>query len=191
VFVPRRLYPLWSLLSGGHHLPLALVAERDAAGIAAFLERWRPDALSGVTAVLTQAAQTLWQSGRVHRVKALTIEGETLDAGICRILTEAFGARIHDRYGAREFGVWMAQSCPQRVAAGEPPYRNLHVAAWRFLVEVVDDAGRPVEPGREGRLVVTDLANRVMPFIRYDLGDIGSLAPNPARAGGGSRSWRP
>jgi len=185
VFVSRRVYPLWSLFGGGHHLPLALVAERDAAGIAAFLERWRPDALSGVTAVLTQAAQTLRQSGRVHRVKAITIEGETLDAGICRILTEAFGAPIHDRYGAREFGVWMAQSCPQRVAAGEPPYRNLHVAAWRFLVEAVDDAGRPVEPGRESRLVITDLANRLMPFIRYDLGDIGALAPEPCPCGRG------
>jgi len=185
VFVPRRLYPLWSLFSGGHHLPLALVAARDAEGIAAFLERRRPDALSGLTAVLTQAAQTLRQSGRVHRVKAVIIEGETLDAGICRVLTEAFGAPIHDRYGAREFGVWIAQSCPHRVAAGAPPYRNLHVAAWRFFVEVVDDAGRPVEPGREGRLAVTDLANRLMPFIRYDLGDIASLAPEPCPCGRG------
>jgi len=49
----------------------------------------------------------------------------------------------------------------------------------------VDDAGRPVEPGREGRLVVTDLANRLMPFIRYDLGDIGSLAPEPCPCGRG------
>jgi len=50
---------------------------------------------------------------------------------------------------------------------------------------MVDDDGRPVEPGREGRIVITDLGNRLMPFIRYDLGDQGTLASEPCPCGRG------
>jgi phenylacetate-CoA ligase len=46
-----------------------------------------------------------------------------------------------------------------------------------LLVEVVDDAGKPVFPGEEGRIVVTDLHNAATPFIRYEVGDIGVMAP--------------
>ena len=34
---------------------------------------------------------------------------------------------------------------------------------------------KPAEPGKPGRIVVTDLFNRSMPLIRYDTGDIGIL----------------
>jgi phenylacetate-CoA ligase len=36
---------------------------------------------------------------------------------------------------------------------------------------VVGDDGRSVAPGARGRVVVTDLVNRVMPLVNYDLGD--------------------
>ncbi len=37
--------------------------------------------------------------------------------------------------------------------------------------------GAPLVPGEVGRLIVTDLANRITPIIRYDIGDLASLAP--------------
>ena len=50
--------------------------------------------------------------------------------------------------------------------------RTLHVNAESVLVEVVDDAGRPVAPGQSGRVVVTPFGSTPMPLIRYDQGDI-------------------
>ena len=40
-----------------------------------------------------------------------------------------------------------------------------------LLVEVLDDEGRPTPDGEEGNLVVTDLYNEGMPFVRYVTGD--------------------
>jgi len=44
------------------------------------------------------------------------------------------------------------------------------------IAEVVDDESRPVAPGKTGRLLLTDLTNRVMPLIRYDIGDVAAAA---------------
>lgn len=44
-----------------------------------------------------------------------------------------------------------------------------------YLVEILDEAGRPVQDGTQGHIVVTDLYNHARPFIRYDTGDIGAV----------------
>jgi phenylacetate-CoA ligase len=48
-----------------------------------------------------------------------------------------------------------------------------------LLVEIVDEAGGPTPSGEEGDIVITDLFNVAMPFVRYAIGD-------RARAGFGS-----
>lgn len=47
-----------------------------------------------------------------------------------------------------------------------------------FYFEFLDlEEDKPVEPGKPGRIVVTDLFNRSMPLIRYDTGDIAIQKP--------------
>jgi phenylacetate-CoA ligase len=50
------------------------------------------------------------------------------------------------------------------------------------VLEIVRD-GKPVPPGEEGELVVTVLANRTHPFLRYNLRDIGRLSTEPCSCG--------
>ena len=47
------------------------------------------------------------------------------------------------------------------------------------VLEVVDDTGFPVSPGEKGRVIVTNLCNRLMPLIRYDLGDVAVQGDTP------------
>jgi len=188
VSVSPGVQPFWSLFAGARLLPPDLAFERDGRAIARLLDDWRPEALVvEYTNLLALAAQALQQSGlRLRRPpKAIFVGGEALDAATWRLVTAAFEAPVHVLYGANEFGIFLAQSCPDRMAGGEPPFENLHISASRFYVEVVDDEGRPVEPGREGRIIITDLGNRLMPFIRYDIGDRGSLAPGLCPCGRG------
>jgi len=51
----------------------------------------------------------------------------------------------------------------------------MHITAEDIIVEIVDPAGQPLPPGSLGEIVVTHLATRDYPFIRYATGDVGAL----------------
>lgn len=82
------------------------------------------------------------------------------------ILAGAFGIPVVNEYGASEVGI----------IAFESPAGEWIVSEENLLVEIVDERGHPVPDGEPGTLLVTDLHNRAMPFIRYNIGDIGVLA---------------
>jgi len=123
VYVSPWLYPFWSLFGGARLLPPDLTFERDGRAIARLLDDWRPEALVASPPFLALAAQALRQAGlRLRRPpKAIFAGGEAVDAATWRLFTAAFEAPVHVQYGANEFGIYLAQSCPDRVAGGEPP----------------------------------------------------------------------
>ena len=46
-----------------------------------------------------------------------------------------------------------------------------------FYVELLAlDSDQPVEDGKLGRIVITDLYNKAMPLLRYDTGDLGIMS---------------
>ncbi|MBI5480541.1 MAG: phenylacetate--CoA ligase family protein, partial [Deltaproteobacteria bacterium] len=85
-----------------------------------------------------------------------------------RVIEEAFGCRVYDKYGSREFS-GIAYECEAH--AGH------HVVAEGYIVEVLRD-GRPAAPGETGEVVITDLNNFCMPFIRYRIGDLAEAMDN-------------
>lgn len=56
------------------------------------------------------------------------------------------------------------------------------------VLEVVDEAGRPVPPGTPGELVVTPLTTSGMALVRYRLGDRGQLLTGACSCGSAARS---
>ena len=62
-------------------------------------------------------------------------------------------------------------------------HNGLHVPEDHLFVEVLDSDGAPVALGEKGELVVTTLRREAMPFIRYRLGDIGSVTTDPCPCG--------
>jgi phenylacetate-CoA ligase len=56
------------------------------------------------------------------------------------------------------------------------------------VLEVVDEAGRPVPPGTSGELVVTPLTTSGMALLRYRLGDRGQLLTGACGCGSAARS---
>ena len=63
-------------------------------------------------------------------------------------------------------------------------HNGLHIMAENVLAEVLDDQGNPIEEG-EGDLVITDLHNRVMPFIRYRISDRAIVSKRKGACGRG------
>jgi phenylacetate-CoA ligase len=85
-------------------------------------------------------------------------------------LQSVFGAAVFDRYGSEELSL-IATECEA--------HEGLHINTDSLAVEVVPDG----ISNDGGRIVVTDLWNRGMPLIRYDLGDRVVLEPKPCSCG--------
>ena len=80
-------------------------------------------------------------------------------------LEKMFGCPVTNRYSNEECGIL------GNTKTGTTEI-TLNTASYYF--ELLDlDKDEPVKPGEIGRIVVTDLFNRAMPLIRFDLGDLG------------------
>jgi len=78
------------------------------------------------------------------------------------VIEEAFGRPVTDRYGCEETSL-IACECEQ--------HRGLHLNADGVYCEVIPDDRLNAGPGA-GRLLLTDLTNRAMPLVRYQVGDV-------------------
>ena len=86
-----------------------------------------------------------------------------------------FACKVANGYGGRDAG-FIAHECP---------HGNMHITAEDIIVETVDAAGNRVAPGVSGEIVVTHLATRGFPFIRYKTGDVGVLSERLCECGRG------
>ncbi|CCH87098.1 Putative coenzyme F390 synthetase [Modestobacter italicus] len=142
--------------------------------LVAELNSFRPALLApyASTAVLLASEQ---QAGRLHINPVLvTLSAEGLAPDERRRIADAFGATVGNSYAATECP-FLSFSCRQGW---------LHVNSDWAILEPVDADHRPVPPGRQSHTVLlTNLANRVQPILRYDLGDSVLTRSDPCACG--------
>lgn len=121
--------------------------------------------MSAYTGVLEDIARKYISGELVRKFtpRFLTLAATPLTAIGRKLIEEGFGCKVCDVYGSNEIPI-VATECPCS-------NHSLHVSWDMRHLDIVDDNGRPVEPGVEGSVLVTDFTNFVMPFIRYALGD--------------------
>jgi phenylacetate-coenzyme A ligase PaaK-like adenylate-forming protein len=126
------------------------------------LDRFAPAFIASYPTMLSLLAEERI-AGRLATAPSLVWSGgETLSAAAHRALQDAFACPVVNEYGASEC-LSIAFSCREGA---------LHVNADWVIVEAVDAQNRPVANGTASHSVlITNLANRVQPIIRYDLGD--------------------
>ena len=66
----------------------------------------------------------------------------------------------------------------------------MHESAEHIIVELLDELGRPTPTGQTGEIVITHLATRDFPFIRYRTGDMAIASDRPCLCGRGLPSLR-
>ncbi len=103
------------------------------------------------------------ESGRLRITPVLVVlSAEGLPSREYDRIASAFDATVRDSYAATE--------CPFLSYRCEDGW--LHVNSDWAVLEPVDAEYRPVPPGTQSNTVlVSNLANRVQPVLRYDLGD--------------------
>jgi phenylacetate-CoA ligase len=82
-------------------------------------------------------------------------------------IERAFGPDVFETYGSRE---------TMLVAAECSAHDGMHLSEENLVVEITRE-GRPLPAGQPGDVLVTDLHNYGMPFIRYANGDEATMAP--------------
>ena len=114
-------------------------------------------------------------AGRLHlRPILIEIAGESATPEANARMEAAFDCGIHNTYGASEF-MFFAMSCE---------HGWLHVCSDWIIVEPVNEDLSPTSPGEPSYTVlITNLANRIQPIIRYDLGDSVVARPGPCPCG--------
>ncbi|MBN2572933.1 MAG: phenylacetate--CoA ligase family protein [Deltaproteobacteria bacterium] len=119
-----------------------------------------PTALRAICGALRAA------DARPARPRVVFAAGEILDAATRRLVRETLGCEPVAIYGQTEVG-YVAWQCERR--------QDFHINADTHLVETRGPDG-PAAPGKLGRVVITDLRCRTMPFLRYDTGDLAIAA---------------
>lgn len=144
------------------------------------IETFRPRYILGYTSTLSAIANELLRrnlllSRPLHGVMTIA---ETLTPDRRRLIERYFDAPIINRYGLREFKFWCAQSCSE---SPDKFHVNTELVVW----EIVRKDGTPASPGELGRVVITNLHNYAMPFIRYDTGDLAVAGTGSCACGRG------
>lgn len=141
-------------------------------GLAAF----GPEIITSYPSLLLELARTVAKNPNLPNPKprfAVSF-GEMLESGARRFIEETLQCEVYDRYGLEEIGV-IGHECSV--------HDGFHINCESVIVEVTDDAYAPLPSGETGRILVTDLFNTAMPFIRYDTGDRGRITHEPCACG--------
>jgi phenylacetate-CoA ligase len=115
----------------------------------------RPEVVRGYATSLAYAAEYIESRKlKVHSPKAIISSTEVLHSRSRDIIERVFGARVFDSYGCREIGQ-IATECQM--------HDGLHIVMENQIVELIGE-----------KILVTNLHNLAMPFIRYEVGDLAS-----------------
>ena len=167
----RRLRWLHPWLAG--RVRVFSILERPAA-LALQLNEYRPTLVATYPTAASLLAEEQRSGVLSIRPREIWTGGEQLSAAQRAQIAEAFGCEVRDDYGASEFPA-IAWDCG---------HGALHVNADWILLEPVDEHHRPVPPGVASHTaLLTNLANRVQPLIRYDLGDSVTLFDRACECG--------
>ncbi len=91
-------------------------------------------------------------------------------------IEEVFLSKVTDRYGCEEVSL-IGCECEE--------HEGMHMNIEHLVIEFINDDGSASQPGEPGNIVVTDLMNYAMPFVRYKVEDVGIPADHACSCGRG------
>lgn len=146
-------------LLGGYDL-----SEKSIASFCAKTRNFKPDYVLGAAGSTNILAAFLLENRQYRmRPKAVFTYAETLLPHYRKTIEEAFQCKVYDVYSSTEMP-HISSQCGH--------HEGHHVSDENVILEIQKDDETAV-PGEEGKVLLTNLNNFAMPFIRYDIGDSG------------------
>jgi phenylacetate-coenzyme A ligase PaaK-like adenylate-forming protein len=147
---------------------------RPLMGLVQELNSFQPVVVFGYSTMLGVLAEEQEAERLFIRPTMICTGAEPLPRTMRARIEQAFGCPVRETYGCSE-ALTLAYGCAQGW---------LHPNTDWMIIEPVDRFSRPTPPGRFSHSVlITNLANRVQPILRYDLGDRVLVSPEPCTCG--------
>jgi len=141
------------------------------------LEGFNGGFIKGYPSAIYLMARYIEKEGKsAIKPRAIITTGEELYDFQEELFSRVFGCETYSYYSTNEVDA-IACECSE--------HSGYHISAENVIVEIVDDADNLVPLGGEGRILVTSLHNYGMPFIRYEIGDIGASSDKVCTCGRG------
>lgn len=159
-------------------LPAFEMSDEKLDRFVARIREKRPRMLFGYPSSISMIAQHARKRGiRMDDlgIRVAFVTSERLYDHQRETISTIFGCGVANGYGGRDAG-FLAHQCPEG---------GMHITAEDVIIEIVDGEGRPLPAGESGEIVVTHLATRDFPFIRYRTGDVGVLDDRTCACGRG------
>ncbi|WP_158293152.1 phenylacetate--CoA ligase family protein [Tamlana fucoidanivorans] len=127
--------------------------------------------INGYTSAIVQLAKYLKQENIILKsvcpsLKACIVTSEMLFMDDRTLLETQLGVPVINEYGAAELGLIAFQNDSNEWIVNHED----------LFIEILDENDHALPNGQTGRVVITSIYNKAHPFIRYDLGDVGSLS---------------
>ena len=177
------------------HLDTLNLTDKRIAAFVAQLRRHRPGLIFGHAHSLYLLACSLKKSGLAGiRPNGIISTAMLLHDWQRTVIEQVFGCPVTNRYGCEEVSL-IASECER--------HHGLHVNCDSVYAEINEEPNPPtpfprreggvspsplgggVGEGSAGKLLVTDLSNRAMPLIRYQIGDMVVGSSRKCRCGRG------
>jgi len=129
------------------------------------LERYKPKLVRGYAGALYIIADYLDKAGQhFDFVRSVITTGDILFPHYRKKIEKVFNTKVFDTYGGE--GISISGQCEKG---------SYHIDDNNVILEFLDDDGNSAKTDQLGNIIVTDLNNFCMPFIRYAIQDIGVL----------------
>jgi acyl-coenzyme A synthetase/AMP-(fatty) acid ligase/thioesterase domain-containing protein len=155
-----------SLASRSYHDVLRLSVHDPVELVRAKLNAFKPQRLSTYASSLTWLLEWTREGKLSIAPETVLVSGDSLTPYHRENIKELWGSEIYDLYATCE-AIYAAIKKP-----GEDHY---NVFKELVLLEIVDKQHQSVKPGERGRVLVTNLIQKTLPLIRFDLFDYATL----------------
>lgn len=142
----------------------------NSSEIAAFLKSLNPKKeyfLAGYASSLYVISKIAKENNIQFKIKSAVSWGDKLFDHYKVSIKDVFGCKTFETYGSAE-GLMIGS---------QKDLNYLYVMSTNVFVELLDDNGNPVEDGKIGNVVITNLNGFAMPLIRYKIGDLAIMLP--------------
>lgn len=172
-FIPNLTLRFKDILSRRYRFSIFDFSDAGIEKIIAKFSNTKFDYINGYTSSIVLVAKYLKRKNLVLKticptLKVCIVTSEMLFESDKILLEKYLGIPVVNEYGASEVDMIAFQNTNDEWV----------VNAETSIIEIVDDSGKPLPNGQQGRILVTCLYNFAHPFIRYEVGDFGILDEN-------------